>query len=387
MAAHPNPAIERLIRPAYDLASFEPICSLLNASGTLRIPVLSSGLFAAATTTEFSSQINYHCTWVRDTVHVAHAHAVNGQSGVAVRAAAALCRFFATQQPRLRQIIADPALKHDAMRRPHIRFNGQTLKELQQTWPHAQNDALGYFLWLVASLAHGGHFQPGSEERELLALFSQYLESIEYWRDEESGHWEEVKKIAASSIGAVVAGLRAFKRVWPCPTVDRLLAEGEQALREILPAECLQPDPRKKREYDAALLFLIYPLNVVDDAMADRIIERTTANLLGRLGIKRYPGDSFYCTDYELQAARMGADPTGDFSEDLAARDALLGAGGEAQWCIFDSIISAIYGQRFLRRRLPEDLALQTRFLNRALRQITSDDPPRCGPMQCPELY
>ncbi|MBS0264166.1 MAG: phosphorylase kinase [Planctomycetes bacterium] len=385
----PHPRIGSLLRESYDAASFQSICELLASAGTLRIPRLETGLFAAASTTEFSQGTNYHSTWVRDTVHVAYAHFANGQPAVAAKAAAALCQFFRTQEPRLRDVIKNPALKADPMRRPHIRFNGDTLQELSQQWAHAQNDAIGYFLWLTTTLCQEQVLPLGPDDVSLLQLFPQYLAAIEYWADEDSGHWEETRKIEASSIGPVVAGLRKLQALWPSATTQQLIARGEQALCEILPAECRQPDPAKSREYDSALLFLIYPLGVVsvDSPMAETIVTRTVENLLGPVGIKRYLKDSFYCNDYESLIAAAGDDPTRDFSNDQATRDAMLKPNAEAQWCLFDPIISVIYGQRYLLHRRSTDHERQTFFLNRSLRQITVSDPPRCAELQCPELY
>jgi phosphorylase kinase alpha/beta subunit len=383
----PHTRIGRLLRDSYDAASFQAIREALDAAGTLRIPVLPSGLFAAAQTTDFSQGTNYHSTWVRDTVHVAYAHFVNGQPDIAKRAATALCRFFQTQRPRLLDVIASPALKADPMRRPHIRFNGDSLAELPQRWAHAQNDAIGYFLWLICTLRNQQALELNSQDEAVLELFPKYLSAIEYWADEDSGHWEETRKIESSSIGAVVAGLQQFQALWPSAEVEELIGRGRAALREILPAECRQDDATKRRDYDAAQLFLIYPLRIVDDSMADAIIAQTVDNLLGPVGIKRYLRDSFYCTDYESLIAAAGDDPTRDFSDDLKMRDAMSRPNSEAQWCLFDSILSVIYGQRYLEHRDPEDLRQQTKFLNRALGQITTDDPPRCREMQCPELY
>lgn len=383
----PHPRIGRLLRESYDALSFQAICDTLEAAGTLQIPTLPSGLFAAAQTTDYSHGTNYHSTWVRDTVHVAYAHFVNGQPEVAARAATALCRYFRTQRQRLLDVIGNPALKGDVMRRPHIRFNGDTLQELPQRWAHAQNDAIGYFLWLTCSLRNQQALALSADDEEILQLFPKYLAAIEYWADEDSGHWEEARKIEASSIGPVVAGLRQIGMLWPSVELDRLIARGEAALDEILPAECRQNDPAKRRDYDAALLFLIYPLRVVGNVMADAIISRTVDNLLGPVGIKRYLGDSFYCTDYESLISAAGDDPTRDFSDDLAMRDAMSRPNAEAQWCLFDSILSVIYGQRFLAHRQTDDRLQQTYFLNRALSQITTDDLPRCREMQCPELY
>ena len=65
----------------------------------------------------------------------------------------------------------------------------------------------------------------------------------------------------------------------------------------------------------------------------------------------------------------------------LDARDALLSrVGDEAQWCLFDPIVSAYFGRRFRRTRSPGDRARQYAHFTRSLAQITSDWP-------CAELY
>ena len=97
------------------------------------------------------------------------------------------------------------------MNRPHIRFDGKTLEEIDEKWAHAQNDALGYFLWLYCILVNHKIAVPKKDDQEMLSLFVLYFEKICYWKDEDSGHWEEVRKISASSIGVVVAALKQLK--------------------------------------------------------------------------------------------------------------------------------------------------------------------------------
>ena len=66
---------------------------------------------------------------------------------------------------------------------------------------------------------------------------------------------------------------------------------------------------------------------------------------------------------------------------DTSARDALLSKkGDEAQWCIFDPIVSAIYGLRFQASGTEEYLDKQAHYLNRSLGQISDQ-------FECPELY
>ena len=127
--------------------------------------------------------------------------------------------------------------------------------------------------------------------------------------------------------------------------LDDLIGQGRAALSQILPAECVQPDPAKRRRYDAALLFLIYPLQVVDDAMADRILHDVRTHLQGDYGVRRYLGDSFWCADYK--SLQKPEERTADVSDDMSSRDALLQADEEAQWCLFDPVLSTIYGRRY----------------------------------------
>jgi phosphorylase kinase alpha/beta subunit len=275
------------------------------------------------------------------------------------------------------------------MQRPHIRFNGQTLQELDQQWSHAQNDALGYFLWFYCQLACDRQLTPQPEEIEVLLLFSRYFEAIQYWQDEDNGHWEEARKIEASSIGAVVAGLRSLQQMLrqfnlEQPTkLTSLIEAGTQALQQILPAECIQPEPQARR-YDAALLFLIYPLQVVTGDMAEQIVADVVQHLKGDYGIRRYLGDSFWAPDYRTKLTPEAR--TADVSEDMSARDALVQIGEEAQWCIFDPIISILYGLKFQQTGQSLALELQTHYLNRALGQLTGPDCS-LGAWRCPELY
>jgi GH15 family glucan-1,4-alpha-glucosidase len=407
-----------LLQDDYTSEALQAIDDLLAKKETLKITPLASGLFSAATTTEFSAVTNYHAVWVRDNVHVAYAHHVTHESEIAAAAARALARFFRSQASRFQAVIDDPRIKEretDAMWRPHIRFNGENSQELPEVWAHAQNDALGGFLWLYATLAIDGVIPWTEWDFDVVGFFVKYFQAIRYWEDEDSGHWEEGPKISASSIGVVVAGLRKLREwaikapelisnfellnpnYWMTGPVnklhevaqlgaalDQLIESGNTALSQILPAECAQDDPEKNRRYDAALLFLIYPFDAVSDDNANDIVRDIRENLEGTIGIKRYPGDSFYCTDYE----RKVDDPTRDYSQDIARRNKIFQPGDEeAQWCIFDSTLSVHFGRRFQRGRQPEDLARQTTYFNRALRQITRDDPPRCKAFQCAELY
>lgn len=117
------------------------------------------------------------------------------------KTAQTLFYYFGKHRHRFEAIIQENADPQEPMNRPHIRFNGKTLEENKERWPHAQNDALGYFLWLYCLLVRDQLVKPTIEDIETLALFPLYFQAISYWQDEDSGHWKETRKVEASSIG------------------------------------------------------------------------------------------------------------------------------------------------------------------------------------------
>jgi len=384
----------------YDPARLRQLRRFLERHGTFKFAPLRTHLFPAAVVTRATSQSGYQHVWVRDNVHVSHALYVSGHVRAAAQIMFALMQFFSRHRRRFEDIIQGSVKSADPMSRPHVRFNGVTLQESRDTWPHAQNDALGIFLWMYCTLACEGILKPPRYEVETLTLFPRYFEAIRYWADEDSGHWEEGRKIEASSIGAVVAGLaklRAFlsegrasaafsgrsSRVFDTflRTLER---RGRNELKKILPHECVQKSSTKKRRYDGALLFLVYPLEVVGEAMSGRILKDIAESLEGPYGVKRYVGDSYWAADYKEKL-----DPTQrtvDFSDRVEMRNKLLAPGQEAQWCLFDPIMSAAYGRRYQRTGRRGDLKLQTYYFNRSLGQLTGK-VKGIQEFQCPEAY
>lgn len=396
------PDVDSLLRDRYRTTEVRELHALLRKQGTFTFTPLENGLFpAAATLTEASDYTGYRSIWVRDNIHIAHAHLALGDRRTAVQTVTALLSYFCKHRFRFRDIIegnADPA---EPMNRPHIRFDGREMQEIDQKWAHAQNDALGYFLWLYSQLALQRLVRPTVEHLALLSDFIEYFAAIRFWEDEDSGHWEEVRKISASSIGTATAGLFSLRKwLTACSTggpgqpqlaglfdlklLDDLIDRGQSALRQILPSECIQPDPAQARRYDAALLFLIYPLQVIEGNLADDILSDITGQLQGDLGIRRYLGDSYWCENYK--SALPPEQRTADFSDDIQRRNSLARPGREAQWCIFDPLVSVIHGQRYLQTGSAADLQLQTGYLNRSLKHLTAAGSP-FGALRCPESY
>jgi len=385
-----------------DATSVRSLREFLCAQGTLDFPASTGGLYAAAAGTGADFEVSgYRSVWVRDNMQIAWAlYRADHQATAAVRCVLTIAEFYRRHQRRFVEIIAGTADAQDPMNRPHIRFNGSDLTELPEKWAHAQNDALGYFLWLTGRLAIDGHLPPSHMPWDVLGLLLQYWQRIEVWQDEDSGHWEEVRKVAASSIGCALAGLDTLATLLQTnrqmlqaaeaggvsmSVLQLLQRECRAALLGILPAECIQSDPAKQRRFDAALLFLIWPLDIVGErALEDRIIDDVRTQLLGPHGIRRYPGDSYWCADYRQL---LSADErTVDFSDNLDARDRLLRPGLEAQWCIFDPILSCIFGRRYQRGGNAADLQQQLWHANRSLQQLTTADC-RFPPYRCPESW
>ncbi len=386
--------LEHLIAEEYTRESLAKIKEVLAGYGSHEILPVANGLFAASGSHAADSETGYQNVWVRDNVLVANSFRARGESALAIDCVRGLTRFLATQEKRFREIIGDATgeLKEVVNRRPHIRFAAETLRELPERWPHAQNDALGMALWLRFTMANSGELPLTTEEWETFRLFPDYFAAIEYWRDTDSGAWEEGRKINNSSVGAVIAGLEEMQKYLRSTSgaksggvisisaaqedkVAQLLAKGGMRLEETLPFEA-----PPERLADAALLNLIYPLRVVKSrAVEDGILNLVQARLRGEIGILRYAGDSYFCQDYDewFPPGQMSS----DFSERLEFRDALLQPRCEAQWCIFDPVLSIIYGERYLADRGDRDSFLkQVYYFNRSLRQLTPDG-------KCPELY
>ena len=403
-----------LTRSSYTESDLANIQQSLAAYGVLDFTALQRGLFPAAATAD-SEDTGYQFVWVRDNVYIAFAHYVMGKYKSAARTLMGLMTYFQKFSFRFTDIIENPALKEQVMQRPNVRFDGEHLAEVDEEWEHAQNDALGYFMWLYCKLAAQPKMSElialDAEANEMLLKFLLYFEAIRYWEDTDSGHWEEGRKLSASSIGTVVAGLKAMNSLIASGRLDNLsltrdpdsssvisdlISEGEAALSGILPWECRTPE--HERRYDAALLYLIYPLKVVSKAQAEMILADVKASLTGEHGIARYLYDSFWCRDFQDLDKSIQTAKYTEREAWLDEHNRAVKRGEEAQWCIFDPIISAIYGEWFRESKDAEHLRLQTLHLNRALGQITGEgnvvdagqgnnEPVVVPAYRCPELY
>ncbi|HEX4953475.1 MAG TPA: glycoside hydrolase family 15 protein [Thermoanaerobaculia bacterium] len=392
-----NSSLTPLLRCEYQLEDLRALRSFLDHAGTFCFDALGTGLYSASAASGATAESSgYKHAWVRDNVYIAYGLRVDGQVEAAKAAVLALARYFLMHQQRFLEVIASPSVGADKMLRPHVRFDAETLGELTEEWEHAQNDALGYFLWIFCLMIRRGDCELAPDHDHLLNFMTQYFAAIQYWHDEDSGHWEEDRKVSASSIGVVVSGLRELQELLRSPTgsrlsrliqparVEWLVTQGRRTLAKILPAESLPSHGRSGRRHDAALLFLVEPLRLVEGASALQIVRDIREQLQGDHGIRRYKGDSYWGANYR---SHLTADQrTASLNSVRKLRESLSHDGLEAQWCIFDPLLSAFYGRMYLRSGSGEHLAQQIMYLNRSLGQLTGED---CGfpSLRCPELY
>ena len=377
--------LRHLISDTYTTKRLAEIKQALTDHHSHEILPVANGLFAASSSQAPDSLSGYQNVWVRDNIMVADSYRRRGDFAPAIACIQGLTKFFVTQLPRFREIISDPTrvLHKDANRRPHIRFTAQTLADLPEKWTHAQNDALGQALWFRFRLANTNVLPMNASDYGLYRIFQAYFAAIEYWQDPDSGAWEEGLKVNNSSVGAVLAGLeemRNYHLSQETSSADEeqltaLIAKGRQHLHATLPFES-----PPQRLIDSALLFLIHPFEVVQTReVQDVILNLVQARLRGAVGIKRYAGDSYFCQDYDewFPPGQMST----AFSDKLEFRDAHLQPECEAQWCLFDPLLSIIYGQRFLADRSDQaSFQKQLHYFNRSLAQVTASG-------DCPELY
>src|SRR5215831_17052201 len=119
----------------------------LERTRALEVEPNSCGIYAASASQSADSTTGYQNAWLRDNVMVAFSKWVRDDAESALRTAQGLGKFLSTQIGRMEAIIRHPRKKEDVQVRPHVRFDAETLRELEQDWSHAQNDSLGYVAW------------------------------------------------------------------------------------------------------------------------------------------------------------------------------------------------------------------------------------------------
>jgi phosphorylase kinase alpha/beta subunit len=171
----------------------------------------------------------------------------------------------------------------------HARYNPETFEEYWEEWGNKQNDAVGEVLYLIADCELSGNtIVETTEDKELVQMLVNYLNAIEYWKDQDSGIWEENQEVRASSIGAVVRALMSASQLPYITIPDGMIERGKEALHTLLPRET------SNRFCDLALLTLIFPFEVTTEEETKEILTNVEYFLTRDMGVIRYRNDRYY---------------------------------------------------------------------------------------------
>lgn len=247
----------------------------------LRAP---TGLFTAAA---HDVETGYNKAWLRDIYFMTLGFKYMGEWDVVKDTARALLRILETHKDKITWAVNNKPF--ETWQYIHARYNPQTFEEYWEEWGNKQHDAVGEVLYLIADCELSGHPVVETEEdRGLVQLLVNYLNSIEYWHDPDSGIWEENQEVRASSLGSVVRALKTAKQLPYVTIPDGAIEKGEQALHALLPRETAN------RFTDLALLTLIFPFEVTTPEETKKILDNVEYFLTRDMGVIRYRNDRYY---------------------------------------------------------------------------------------------
>lgn len=178
---------------------------------------------------------------------------------------------------------------HESWQYIHARYHPKTFEEFWEEWGNKQNDAVGAVLFKICDLElKGQKIIQNEKDKKILQRLIDYLSSIQYWHDPDSGVWEEAQEIHASSIGACLAGLKKASRLDYLTVHPDMVERGQEALEKILPRES------ESHFCDQAQLSLIWPFGVVKKDEENKILDRVEYYYERKRGIIRYKNDKYY---------------------------------------------------------------------------------------------
>ncbi len=309
-----------------------------NHLNNLRKLRTSSGLFLASSQ-EVST--GYDKAWLRDNVYETLAFEYAGQWDVVQRAYHTLLDIFDKHIDKINWAITNKPF--ETWQYIHARYNPETLEEFWESWGNKQHDAIGAILFKLADYELQGHSMLRNDaDRRTVQTLIYYICNVEYWHDTDSGMWEENEELHASSVGAVLAGLKKWQKASGMDVDQDAIDRGQAALDALLPRES------ENKFTDLAQISLIYPYNVVAPAMAHQLLNNLAYHLERDKGVIRYKFDAYYNKNPD-------------------------GRSEEAEWCFGFSWMAIAY------KRLGDDAKAQE-YLDKATATITIDG-------RIPELY
>lgn len=267
---------------SFDNFNFESAISWhLDQVRKLRAP---TGLFTASA---HDVATGYNKAWLRDIYFMTLGFKFTGDWNVVQETAKALLKILDTHKEKITWAVENKPF--ETWQYIHARYNPETFEEYWEEWGNKQHDAVGEVLYLIADCEISGYpVIETDEEKQLLQMLVNYLHSIEYWHDADSGIWEENQEVRASSIGSVVRGLKTAQQLPYISIPEGAIEKGEQALRSLLPRET------ENRFTDLALLTLIFPFEVTTPEETKKILENVEYFLTRDMGVIRYRNDRYY---------------------------------------------------------------------------------------------
>ena len=298
-----------------------------------------SGLFLAS---KKAVKTGYDKAWLRDNFYECLAFEVINDWETVRKTYRAILDIFQKHEFKIDHAIANkPEYTHQYI---HARYHPETFDEFWEEWGNKQNDSIGCILFKIGELETIKKIKVLEDEDDyrIVQKLVDYLSTLEYWHDPDSGMWEENEEVHASSIGACVAGLEMVKKIKGIHVSPELIKKGYQALKKLLPRES------KGKFVDLALLSLIWPYNVTTKTQTREILKNIEYHLLKNKGVIRYKGDEYYNKNLD------------NFSE-------------EAEWTFGISWLTIIYEKLGEKKKAKE-------FIEKNLKTITKKG-------EIPELY
>ncbi|QQS38857.1 glycoside hydrolase family 15 [Candidatus Woesebacteria bacterium] len=244
-----------------------------------------SGLFLAS---KKNVETGYDKSWLRDNFYETLAFEVIGDWHTVEKTYRAILNVFLTHEKKIDWAIANKPT--ESFQYIHARFHPDNFGEFWESWGNKQNDAVGCILFRIGVLETRlkRSIIKTPDHIRIVNKLVKYLEAIEYWKDRDSGMWEEEEELHASSVGACVAGLKSISQVSTIAVPVLLIKKGEDALNNLLPRES------DRKFVDLSLLSLIWPYEIIDEKQKLKILENIEYHLKRERGIVRYKGDKYY---------------------------------------------------------------------------------------------
>ena len=305
---------------------------------TLRSLRTPRGLFRAS----FSEvSTGYDKAWLRDNAYEALAFEYAGEWDVVTQCYHTLLDIFDQHIDKINWATTNKPF--EGWQYIHARYNPDTLEEFWEDWGNKQHDAIGIILYKLADFELSGHSMlRGRDDHRTVQTLIYYITNVEYWHDADNGIWENDEQVHASSVGAVLAGLKKWQEVGSMDIDQDAIDRGQAALDELLPRES------ETKFTDLALMSLIFPYNIVGTDMAHEIVDNITYHLLRDRGVVRYRLDWYYNKNDD-------------------------GTSEEAEWCFGLSWLAICYARL-------GDYKNARKYLDKATATITKDG-------KIPELY